>query len=158
MNALFTSSQSSIFLIKNGKVDLSKILESLPALLITSIFPTGVQNCQVLVNHSNYLIIRSLHVHVTSIIRHLRQFLFLNAGKYLMFVKFYLVGFLPAQTLIWNWSLLNKASVLTVEMVLWERLFGTVPVLWDLEGQGKNNTLDLGSWSMVPIYWPYGDI
>ena len=73
MNALFTSSQSSIFLIKNGKVDLSKILESLPALLITSIFPTGVQNCQVLVNHSNYLIIRSLHVHVTSIIRHLCQ-------------------------------------------------------------------------------------
>ena len=100
MNALFTSFQSSIFLIKNGKVDLSKILESLPALLITYIFPTQVQNSQVLVNHSNYLIIRSLHVHVTSIIRHLRQFLFLNAGKYLMFVKFYLVGFLPAQTLI----------------------------------------------------------
>ena len=66
MNALFTSFQSSIFLIKNGKVDLSKILESLPALFITYIFPTQVQNCQVLVNHSNYLIIRSLHVHVTS--------------------------------------------------------------------------------------------
>ena len=118
---------------------------------ITYIFPTQVQNCQVLVNHSNYLIIRSLHVHVTSIIRHLRQFLFLNAGKYLMFVKFYLVGFLPAQTLIWDWSLLNKAPVLTVERVLREKLFGTVPVLWSLEGQGKNNTLDLGSWSIVPI-------
>ena len=69
MNAVFTSSRSSIFLIKNGKVDLSKILESLPALFITYIFPTQVQNCQVLVNHSNYLIIFALNVHVASIIR-----------------------------------------------------------------------------------------